>query len=81
MRCRGQFFHLAAVDRFDQCIPCREMAIHGTSSNTRLLRDFVQTGIGTLASKGSLRDFKNTLAVSLRIRPRLSGGAVNASSP
>ena len=70
----GQFLHLVPVNTFDQRIPRREMAIKGTSANARLLRDFVQTGIGTLAGKGSLRDFKNTPVVAQRVCTRFPGG-------
>jgi hypothetical protein len=48
------------------------MAIQGTGSDTRLLRDVVQTGIGTVARKGFFGHFENTLAVAQSIRSRLS---------
>jgi hypothetical protein len=62
-RCRGQLFHLTPIDRFDQRIPCREMAIQGTCSDTRLLRDVVQTGSRAVARKSPLRHFENSLAL------------------
>ncbi len=75
-RCRGQLFHLTPIDRFDQRIPCREMAIQGTGSDTRLLRDVVQTGIGTVARKGPFGHFENSLTVAHSIRSRLSFGGL-----
>ncbi len=64
---RREFFHFVSVNTFDQLIARREMAIEGTYSNTRLLRDLFQTGIGALSSKESLRNFKNALAVAQRV--------------
>ena len=68
MRCSGKLFNLTPVDRFDQRIPCREMAIQSTGPDTRLFRYVVQTGIGAVARKGSFRHFENSLAVTLGIR-------------
>ena len=73
-RCRGQLFHLTPIDRFDQRITCREMAIQGTGSDTRLLRDVVQTGSRAVARKSPLRHFENSLTVAQSIRSRLSLG-------
>jgi len=78
VRCRCQLFHFAPVDPFDQCIPCREMAIQGTGSNTRLLRDVVQTGSRAVARKSPLRHFENSLAVPLRVGSRLSQDGLRA---
>ena len=75
-RCRGQLFHLTPVDRFDQRIPRRKMAIQGTGSDTRLLRDVVQTGRRAVARKGPFRHFENPLAVAQSIRSRLSLGGL-----
>jgi hypothetical protein len=75
-RCRGQLLHLTPIDRFDQRIPCREMAVQGTGSNTRLLRDVVQTGSRAVAREGPLRHFENSLAVAQSIRSRLSLGSL-----
>ena len=66
-RGRREFLHFVAVNTFDQLIPRRKMAIEGTSSNARLLRDFLQAGIGALSGKDSLRNFKNALAIAQRV--------------
>jgi len=66
-RGRREFLHFVPVDTFDQLIPHREMAIEGTWSHTRLLRDFLQAGIGALPGKDPLRNFKNALAVAQRV--------------
>jgi hypothetical protein len=50
------------------------MAIQGAGSDTRLLRDVVQTGIGTVARKGLFGHFENPLAVAQSIQSRLSLG-------
>jgi hypothetical protein len=73
-RCRGQLFHFTPIDRFDQGIPCREMAVQGTGSDTRLLRDVIQTGSRAVARKSDLRHFENSIAVTLRVGSRLSLG-------
>ena len=77
-RCRGQLFHLAPIDRFDQRIPRREMAIQGTGPDTRLPRDVVQAGSSPVARKSPLRHFKNSLAVPLRVGSRLSQDRLRA---
>ena len=66
-RGRREFLHFVPVNTFDQLIPRRKMAIEGTCSNTRLLRDLLQAGIGALSGKDSLRNFKNALAVAQRV--------------
>jgi hypothetical protein len=71
-RRRGQLFHLTPIDRFDQRIPRREMAVQGTGPDTRLLRDVVQAGSRTVAGESHLRHFENSLAVPLRVGSRLS---------
>jgi hypothetical protein len=43
------------------------MAIQGTGSDTRLLRDIVQTGSRAVARKSPLRHFENSLAVAQSI--------------
>jgi hypothetical protein len=55
------------------------MAVQGTGSNSRLLRDVVQTGIGTIARKGPFGHFEDTLAVAQGIRSRLSLGRLGAA--
>jgi hypothetical protein len=72
MRRRSQLFHLISVDRFDQFVPCREMAIQGAGSDTRVFRDVVQTGIRPMEGKSTLRHFENALAVAQSIGSRLS---------
>lgn len=76
VRCRSQFFHFTLVDRFDECIPCREMAIQGSGSDSGLLRDVVQTGTRAVARKSPPRHFENTFAVAQSIRSRLSRGGL-----
>jgi hypothetical protein len=65
---RRQLFHLASVDCFDQRIRCREMAIQGAGSDTRLLRDVVQTGSRAVARKSPF--------TTSRIRSRLRRASV-----
>ena len=62
-----EFLHFVPVNTFCQLIARWKMAIEGTCSNTRLLRDLLQAGIGALSRKDSLRNFKNALAVALRV--------------
>ena len=50
------------------------MAIQSTGSDTRLLRDVVQTGIGAVARKCPFGHLENTLAVTQSIHSRLSLG-------
>jgi hypothetical protein len=66
-RGRREFLHFVPVNTFNQLIACREMAIEGTCSNTRLLRDLLQAGIGALSGEDALRDFKNALAIAQRV--------------
>jgi hypothetical protein len=75
-RCRGQLFHLTPIDRFDQRVPCREMAIQGAGPDTRLPGDVVQTGSRAVARKSRFRHFENSLAVAQSIRSRLSLGSL-----
>ena len=41
----GQPFYFSAIDRFDQCIASRKVAIQRSRSNASLLGDVVQTGV------------------------------------
>ena len=66
-RGRREFLHFVPVNTFDQVVARRKMAIESTSSNARLLRDFLQAGIGSLSGEDSLRNFKNALAVAQRV--------------
>src|ERR1700680_4303186 len=67
VRGRREFLHFVPVNTFDQLIARRKMGIEGTCSNTRLLRNLLQAGIGALSGKDSLRNFKNELAVAKRV--------------
>ena len=66
-RGRREFLHFVPVNTFDQLIARWKMAIEGACSNTRLLRDLLQAGIGAMPGKDSLRNFKNALAVAQRV--------------
>ncbi len=67
-RGRREFLHLVPVNAFDQLIPRREMAIQGTWSNARPLRDFFKTGISSFRV--------NAAFATSRIRSRLRSASV-----
>jgi len=66
-RGRREFLHFVPVNTFDQLVARWKMTIQGTCSYARLLRDFLQAGIGSLSGEDSLRNFKNALAVAQRV--------------
>src|SRR4029077_14235340 len=70
----GQFLHLSPIDRFDQCIASRKVAIQSPRSNTRLFSDVVEAGIRTRPGERLLRRFQNALTVLLRVSARFSWG-------
>jgi hypothetical protein len=64
VRCSGQFFNMSAIDRLDEGIPGREMAIQGSGSDARLSGDVVEAGVGAVASKGLFGHFQDALAIA-----------------
>src|SRR5207237_717800 len=72
----SQFFHLSPIDRFDQCISRRKVAIQSSRSNTCLFGDVVEAGVRAEPSKRLLRHLQNALAVPLRVGARFSRGRV-----
>ena len=70
----GQFFHLCPIDRFDQCVSRRKVAIQSSRSDACLFSDVVEAGIRARPGKRLLRHLQNALAVPLRIGARFSWG-------
>ncbi len=70
-RCRRQFLHLSPVDRLDECVTRRKVAIERPGSDASLSGDVVQAGVCAEAGKRFFRNFQNALAIPLRIRARL----------
>lgn len=78
---RREFLNFVPVNTFDQFVPRREVAVQGTRSNTRLLRDFLQTGIGALPGKGS-RPQESSRGCAVRLCAACGGSwIVSSSSP
>jgi len=73
---RSQLFHFTPIDRFDQGVSGGKVTVQGSRAHFRLFGDLVQAGIRTKTCKRLLRYLQNTLAVSLRIRARLSGNGL-----
>ena len=70
----GQLFHLSPIDRFDQCIARRKVAIQSSRSNACLFGDVVEAGVRAGPGKRLLRHLQNALAVPLRVGARFSWG-------
>ncbi len=73
---RSQLFHFTPINRFDQGIAGGKVTIQSSGSHSRLSGNIVQAGVSAKSSKRLLRHLQNALAVSLRIRARLSLGGL-----
>ena len=67
-------FDLGAIDRFEQRLARRKVAVQGAGADTSLLRDVVQVDFAVRSGKGIFRHLEDALAVSLRVCSRLSRG-------
>ena len=72
----GQPFYFSAIDRLDQCISRRKVAILGSRSDASLLGDVVQTGICPELGKRFLGYFNNEVAIALCVGAGLALGWV-----
>ena len=69
----GQFFHLAPIDRFNQRIACRKVAIQSSRSHTCLFRNVVQAGaLAPDRVNPSFAASRMRHTVALRVGARLS---------
>ena len=70
----GELFDFAAIDRFDQGIAGREVAVERAGSNPGLTGDVIEAGARAVACEGLLGDLEDALAVALSIGAGLAGG-------
>jgi hypothetical protein len=71
---RRQLLDFGDVDRRQQVVACREVAVERTGSDLRAPRDLAHAGIGAATGEDLLRDFQDALAIALGVRARLAGG-------
>ena len=44
---RGQLFHVSPINRLDQVVARRKVAIQGSAAHIRVFRDVIEAGVGT----------------------------------
>lgn len=68
----SKLVNFAAIDRFNQQVTGREMAVKGAGSNDSLTCYVVKARGGAITREDLLSDLQDALAVTDRIRARLS---------
>ena len=71
---RGQLFYFGAIDRFDQRVAGRKMAIQSSRAHPRFFGNVVQAGAGAVAGEGLLGHFQHARAVALSVGARFAVG-------